>query len=395
MTSTEIPIHRIKTYLQQLTSQTRLRLLVEMERLQICDGNIPGADIILKGLRAEFGKSGQGRAHVGNPSSYFFQPLEPLLVDRSPEFINAGQISRGSLSAIWEWISQNLLPTMARDYAEKIRQAVTANNPREAQHVAVTFQTKVVKYLESTLAANGGVDRIRTGLAIYTSSRAVFDDFTKMLSVLRARDALAQFNKALQPTISKFESDELAKVRSLLDPFGGKNPDAIPFALTIVANHLKKPWQLVRVATKTTKSKNTGAAATSYMIAVSMVLNQLDDKRLALHHALKSNRILVAKDVIRDIYDIEHTLRSCVDLLDEVGGRQRLDELMGAVVALMEAEINSLPGNIRHVLGVPTVRGGGSLAGRLTSVAWRGCEALISGIDFCKKLVRQVHKSHD
>jgi hypothetical protein len=284
---------------------------------------------------------------------------------------------------------------MARDYSEKIRQAVTANNPREAQHVAVTFQTKVVKYLESTLAANGGVDRIRIGLAMYTSSQAVFDDLIKMLSVLRARDALAQFNNALQPTISKFESGELAKVRSLLDPFGGKNPDAIPFALTIVANHLKKPWQLVRVTTKTTKSKNTGAAATSYLIAVSMVLNQLEDKRLALHHALKNNRILVAKDVIRDIYDIEHTLRSCVNLLDEVGGRQRLDDLMGAVVALMEAEIHSLPGNVRHVLGAHTVHSGGTLTDRLTSVAWRGREALISGTDFCKKLVRQVHKSHD
>lgn len=394
MTSTGIPIHQIQQYLQQLTSQTRWRLLVEMERLQICDGNIPGIDIILTGLRAEFGKSGQGRARVDNPPSYFFQPLEPLLVDRSPEFINAGQISRGSLSAIWEWISQNLLPTMARDYSEKIGHAVTANNPREAQHIAVTFQTKVVKYLESTLAANGGVDRIRTGLAMYTSSRAVFDDLTKMLSVLRARDALAQFNKALQPTISKFESDELAKVRSLLDLFGSKNPDAVPFALTIVANHLKKPWQLVRVATKTTKSKNTSAPATPYVVTISMVLTQLSDKQLALHHALKTNRILVAKDLMRDIYDIEDTLRSRADLLDESDGL-RLDGLMEAVAALMKAEIDSLPGNIRHVLGVRAARSRGSLTARLSSLAWKGRRALIGGTDYCKKKISHSTKSKD
>lgn len=396
MTVPEIPIHQIQKYLQQLTSQARRRLLVEMERLQVCDDDMPGSDIILAELRSEFGKKGQALVQIGNPSSYFFQPLEPLLVDRAPERTNAGQISRGSLSAIWEWISQNLLPTMARNYADKIKQMIAANQLHEIPQVAVTFQTKIAKYLESTLAGNGGAVRVRADLAMYTSSRAVFDDLTKILCALRARDALTQFNKALPHTIGNFEADQLATVRRLLDAFTAEHAEAMPFALTIVANHLKTQWQLLRLATKTSKSKNTAdAAATPYVIAVSMVLNELDDKRLALRRALKSNRILVAKDLISEIYDIEHALRSRVDLLDEFHSSQQLDDLMEAVAALVEAEIQSLPGNIRHVLGARSLRNRGSLMGRLTSFASKGREALTGGAAYCKKLISQTDKSPD
>src|SRR6202022_544523 len=130
-----------------------------------------------------------------------FQPLEPVLVDRAPESINPGLMSRGSLSPIWDWISLNLLPTMARDYSHNMKRMIAANNQHEIQKIATAFQTKVVKYLENPLAANGGVERIRAGLAMYTSSPAVFNDLTKMVRVLRARDGLAGLKNAVPPKL--------------------------------------------------------------------------------------------------------------------------------------------------------------------------------------------------
>jgi hypothetical protein len=97
---------------------------------------------------------------------------------------------------------------------------------------------------------------------------------------------------------------------------------------------------------------------------------------------------------MRDIYDIEDTLRSRADLLDESDGL-RLDGLMEAVAALMKAEIDSLPGNIRHVLGVRAARSRGSLTARLSSLAWKGRRALIGGTDYCKKKISHSTKSKD
>ena len=59
-----------------------------------------------------------------------------------------------------------------------------------------------------------------------------------MLCVLRARDALAKFNEALPAVIKKFDA-RVAKITKLLDGFGKDHPDAVPFALALVATRLK------------------------------------------------------------------------------------------------------------------------------------------------------------
>src|SRR5258708_17547983 len=373
---TEPALPQVQKYLRQLTAQARSRLLAEIERLQMCGDDTTGFGVILTELRSEFRKSGQN-VRVANPSPYFFQPLEPLLVGRAPESINAGQISRGSLSPIWELISLNLLPTMARDYCHSMKRMIAANDQHEIQKIATAFQTKIVKYLESTLIAEGGVERVRAGLAMYTSSPAVFNDLTKMVCVLVARDALAEFNEALPPKIGKLEGKVLANVHGLLDAFTAKHPQATPFALTIVANHLKAPWQLIHLPTKAAKGKAAAEIAPApYAIAVSMVLHQIDDKRAMLRGVLKSSRVLVAKDILADIDDTERALRARADLLGESDYRHRLDALIAAADAPVPAQVHSLPGNLQHVLGGRVSRGHASLAGRLTSLAWKGRDAL-------------------
>jgi hypothetical protein len=146
--------------------------------------------------------------------------------------------------------------------------------------------------------------------------------------------------------------------------------------LTIVANHLRAPWQLIHLIKGPAKGKDADDAATPYAVAVSMVLHQIDDKRAMLRGILKNKRVLIAKDILAEIDDTERALRARADLLGESDNRQRLDTLMAAVDALVAAEVQSLPGNLHHVLGARGSRGQGSLTGRLTSLASMGRDAL-------------------
>src|SRR6266849_6729820 len=140
---------RIQDFLRRLTPLSRNNLLTELERLEACGSALPGCATVVEKLRTEFRKDGQPH-RLDNPVRYFFAPLEPLLVDGAPEHANSGRILRGSLSPIWEWISRNLLPTMARDYVNEMNRLIAADNLREAGRVSATFQTKVVKSLEGT-----------------------------------------------------------------------------------------------------------------------------------------------------------------------------------------------------------------------------------------------------
>ncbi len=206
---------RIAEYLQRLTPLARSNLLTELVRLEVCGAAMPGSTAILTKLRAEFRKSGQVHVRVANPSRYFFMPLEPLLVDGDPQHSNSGRILRGSLSPIWAWINQDLLPTMARDYESEMKKLIASDNQREARRVAGTFQTKVAKYLESTLGSPHAVEHARIKLATYTSSHSAYGDLIKTLSVLRSRDALSRLSDALPAALDKLDDARLYQVTEL------------------------------------------------------------------------------------------------------------------------------------------------------------------------------------
>lgn len=392
MTTQEIQTDRVRAYLAQLTAPARRHLLAEIERLQAHGETVPGAGPILAQLRAEFRATGDAHYRQGNPTRYFYQPLEPVLVDRTSEQAHAGHISRESLASIWEWISEVALPTLARDYTEEIKLLIAADNRHAAVKVAHAFQTKAAKSLEISLGSAGNAARVRAELARYTSSAAIFDDLLKILCVLQARDALAEFAAALPARIEKFEGEPFAKVQRQLNAFAAAQADAMPFALTMIAGRLKSHWQLIRLATKISDSKKAAdIAATPYAIVVSMVLDHLDARRESLGHALRQQHVVLARDILVDIYDIEYALRVRIDQLDESEWGVRLNELMQAVAAPVDAEIRSIGGSLHHILGSQALHSGDTLAGRLTYLAWKGRDAVTDSVAYCKKLMSHHH----
>jgi hypothetical protein len=379
---------RLKEFLQRLAPPTRSNLLDELERLELSGAEMPGSIQVMETLRAEFRSNGQTQKRNSIPARYFFAPLEPLLVEGAPEHAAVGGIQRWSLSAIWEWISRDLLPTMARDYARQVTELIAADKQREARQAAATFQTKVLKSMENILGSPDSASQIRAKLAAYTASPAVFDDLVKMLSALRVRDEIARLNEALPAKLPRFEDAELAKITPLLDAFAKTSPEQVPFALSLVAGRLKTQWQLIRLATKAAPTKNAAdVAASPYAIAITMVLDRLESKRTMLRIALKHERILVAKEILIDIYDTEYALRVRIDQFAETDWGKRLDALMASITALVESEIKRFPDNVGHVLGSRSLRSHNSIAGRVTHWAWKGRDALNAGVALCKNIV--------
>jgi hypothetical protein len=381
-------IERIWEFLQRLTPVTRSCLLTELERLEQCGVEMPGSADIQAKLRAEFRKDGSSQGRAGDPARYFFAPLEPVLVNGAPEHENSGRIPRGSLLPIWEWINRDLLPTMARDYVDEIGKLSVGDKQKELRKAAATFQTKVVKYLENALGSPEAVSQTRAKLAIYTASPSVYDDLTKMMCVMRARDALAKFNDALPAKIEKFDDAMVAKMTALLKVLEKDHADARAFGLALVAKRLKTSWQLIYLATKGAPSKSAAdIAAMPYAITVSMVLDQMEDARSALWAALRKNRALVARDILIAIYNTEHALQVRINEFDESKWGARLRNLMDAIAALVDAEVSRFPDEVGHVLGSRSLRGGQSLTRRLSTMAWKGRDVFNSGLASCMKLV--------
>jgi hypothetical protein len=361
---------QLKQYLAQLTPQVRARLLGELERLLELGENIPRTEELIVSLRAEFPN---GPERIGEPERFFFQPLDPVLVDGAPERANSGQIARGSLLPIWNLLKTDLLTTMAREYVTDVSKVLV--NPKQAEKLAAGFQKKALGYLDGTMRTADGRDMVRAALRMYTSSPATFDDLAKMFTVFRATGPLNKFAQGLPPKIAKLQGAALTKVLDQLKALKAANADAIPFALTIVARRLATPWQLLHLATKVVDSKAPAAiAAKPYALAVSMVLDQIDERRQLLAVALRSNRVVVAKGILKEIYAIERALKTQIELGDSDWGN-RLRNQMAAVAAALDAEVErsrTNVGNLTHVLASGDLRPAQSLKERLAQAVEKG-----------------------
>ena len=374
-------------FLARLNAPTRKSLLCELERLELCGVEMPRSADIRARLRAEFGKDASDPNIA--PPRLFFAPLNPLLSDGAPEHANSGKIARGSLTPIWEWISGDLLPTMARDFVQEVTDLVAAEQQKEARQAVTAFQTKVVKCLESTLRDADSAAHTRFKLATYTASRSAYDDLVKIMQALRARDALAKFNDVLPESIAAFDDAQVRRMAALLHGFAKENAETVPFAITLVARRLRTPWQLIYLATKAAAGRNAAdVAATPHAIVISMVLDRIDDDLAALRIALRNNRVIVARDLLTEIYGIEHALQLRIDQLDQSAWGARLASLIDAVAALIAEEVSRFPPEVGHVLASRRLRVRDSLAGRLTSLAWKGRDAMTTGAAYCMKLIK-------
>jgi len=364
----------LKQYLAQFAPQVRGRLLAELERLHAIGDNSPRTEELIALLRAEFRGSGQGPERIGDPARLFFQPLEPVLIDGAPERTNGGQIARGSLGPIWTLLKSDLLTTMTREYVTNVGRVIAINRP-EAEKLAAAFQKKALGYLDGTLRSADGSAMVRAGLRMYTSSPAIFDDLVKTFTLFRVADALAGFDRVLPPKIGKFEGRAFSDVLKHLNALKARHADAVPFGLTIVARRLAAPWQLIYLATKAVESKAPAAiSATPYALAVSMVLDQIDDKRLLLAVALKDNRVTVAKGILKEIYAIETALKAQIELGDS-DWAIRLRDQMAQVATALDAEVEAsraTVGNLTHVLSSSDLRPAQSLKERLAQAVQKG-----------------------
>jgi hypothetical protein len=381
-------VDKIWDFLQRLSPLTRSCLLTELERLELCGVDVPlSADIQAK-LRAELGKDGSPQNREAQPSFHFFAAIEPLLNDGAPEHPNSGRIPRCSLVPIWEWMNRDLLPTMARDFNAQIRPLIGTDRQKELKQAVSVFQTKVVKYLENTLSDPTAAQMTRAKLATYTAARSTYGDLVKIMNALRARDAIAKFNKALPEKFARFDNGEIAKMTALLNSLAKANAEAVPFAIALIGRRLKTPWHLIRLATKAAASKSAAdVAAAPYAIAVSMVLDRIDDGRSALRIALKQNRVLIARDLLTEIYDTEYALKVRIDQFDQSEWGVRLQASMDAIAELVAAEVSRFPAQVGHVLGSRRLRSHDSLAGKLTYLAFKGRDVVMDGAAYCKRLI--------
>jgi hypothetical protein len=345
MTSGGATVDRLREYLRQLPVPVRAQLITELERKVLRGEDLGEGEVIIEELRRLFRESRQTAPRYGMAARLFYDALLPFTVDDHPSRPHPGRIARVSLDPLWTWIKRDLLPDDANIFVEAANAALLANNDAQARALARAFQDKVAIALGNISAGHVDDKGGRRPLAQASTTRAE-DDVRNLTRILSMRDVLEQFAEHLPGYIADFTDARLEQTHSLILSAASKNPDITLYAMLVVMRRLAAPWQLIRLAPRNARGIVTGSGP--FAVAVSIVM--LDLARLAdeLRNDLRAGGVATI-GLLQAIHDAARGLRVELDPGDSTTNRE-LAGLRTQISAMLQSEIESLPGRVRRLL---------------------------------------------
>ncbi len=347
---TGLPVERLRDYLRQLPSGARALLITELERAQLRGDEIPGGEFLLQEVRSAVREAGERTPRIGNPERLFFKPIEPFLVDDSPEHKSQGRIARATLGPIWDWICRDAAPQEAKTYCDEVSRALIANDTEVATSITRSFQDRVVECIRSALNEAQSDDKARRRLAGQIGTPKALDDVRDVLEILKSRDTLALIDGRLPGHIRNFNDSQVEGVKALLDTLIGRK-DLLPYAVVMVMARLASPWQVIRLAIRSAESDDAiRIASTPYAVAVTLVLADAERMVGELKADLKRGASALVTSLLKSIHDIARGLRTELDLGGDSQWGRQLASLRAEVSGLLKTAIESTPGRVRRLL---------------------------------------------
>lgn len=281
---------RLRAYLVALTPQARRRLRDEIER-----GVVRGPQLEADVARAELRRLDD----EGAAAALFFQTLEPFLVDVDMAHPYPGCIARASLTALWAWISHDLVPQNAEAFTLAATEALAERATARAYALTSAFQDRVAAKLR-TVFGDDNADARRHLLRCIGTPRAE-DEAVALRWALRGRGALAALEARLPATIADLPNAHIPACTALIETTA-RPREIMPFALQLLMRRLAQPWQAVRLAAHQAGSSSAARIeASSCGVVIDMLLAEVERQIAALSAALADGAGATAVALIRSI----------------------------------------------------------------------------------------------
>jgi hypothetical protein len=352
---------KLREYLRVLTPEARALLMAELERGVLRGEGMPGTNLILQELRsalpAEVKINPALRPErVGNPMRLFFAPVEPFLVDDSPEFGHQGRIARASLTAIWDWIGRDLAPEETKAYVDEVTGHLIDSRENPAETSARAFQDRVVQLVQAALTTARADDKAKRRLSVQIGTPRAIEDVHRLATIIRLREPLATLSSRLPVAIKALTDDQLSSLKGVLDATSGQR-DLFIYAALMVMSRLQAPWQLIRFATKAANTDDAARIAeTTYAFTVNIILEDVERLVRQLSSDLKRGQAMARPTLIKEIHDAARGLRSEMDLSGDTPWSRRLAAMRAEIANLLKGEIESVPGRVRRILRLKPTR---------------------------------------
>jgi hypothetical protein len=345
----QTPIERLKDYLAQLPPSSQALLMREFERAIERGEETTIATLVLEQLRKIVrGSDDQARPRTDNPSRLLFRPLEPFLIENNV-VVRPGQIRRGSLVPVWQWLAREGAPDLANEFEAALSRGPENGTSPDIEAKARKLQLAAAAALQAIADPAPGTDNRRALSRIGPAD--VIEDLPSIACLMQAREALDMLNGRLPSYMRVFNDTQIESVTSALDVPALQTPQLLPFALSLVMQRLAAPWQIIRLAIHMSASDDElRVASTPYGIAVTIALHDLSCLAATLRTDIKRSRFDEVAEHLKTLHDGVRGLRTELDLRNDSAWGRQLASIRADTSSALQSEIDSVPGRVRRLL---------------------------------------------
>lgn len=345
-TSTE----RLKDYLAQLPPQSQALLMRELERAVERGEDVSVANMVLEQLRkiVRRAEDEETRPRSDDPARMLFRPLEPFLAEGNFP-IRPGQVRRGSLVSVWQWLGREGAPEATREFEIALAKARDAGSTPAAEAATRKFQLAAADAIIKLATPLPGDDKQRALSRVGPPS--VVEDLLSIGLVLRAREALETLGSRLASQLRMFGDAQIGSVTTALNVPSLQTPQLLPFALSLVMQRLVSPWQIIRLAVKMASSDDEiRVAATPYGVAVTIALHDLSYVVSCLRSDIRRGHLENIGEQLKTLHEGVRGLRTELDLRNDSTWGRQLTAIRADLSNSLQSEIDSVPGRVRRIL---------------------------------------------
>jgi hypothetical protein len=345
-TSTE----RLRDYLAQLPPQSQALLMREFERAIERGQDTVVAAFVLEQLRkvVRGTEEEEARPRIDDPARLLFRPLEPFLIEGSFP-ARPGQIHRGSLLPIWQWLNRDGAPEQVREFEAALARMRQTGISTDLGAATAKLQLAAADAITRIARPVPGGDHQRALARVGPAD--VIEDLVPIGSVLGAHEALDILNARLPGYLRTFSDSQITSVTAALDIPALQTLPMLPFGLSLIMQRLTAPWQIIRLAIKMAASDDEfRVAATPYGVAVTMALHDLSCLAASLRTDIRRGQFDHVAEHLKTLHDGVRGLRTELDLRNDSAWGKQLMSIRADISNALQSEIDSVPGRVRRLL---------------------------------------------
>ncbi len=360
-------LKRLGNFLSQIPESTVISLItaLEIDRLKNAGKGLPHNDLLAL-LRPRLAHTSQQVARIPSPQRLFCDPFEDLIyTGRNPQKL-PGRIVRKSLTPIWDWLGEDLIPAKRTELEKRISQGILAGDDEQMYRSAAELHQVAGDVLQEMIRSIDLNDKSYKEVSHRLGTERTLADVRDVAVALRAAPHLEEIRRHFPIPIVKLDEDDVFETERQYRALKRHAPEATGLLFSLLMSRMQEPWKVISLARELGLSSGTSDDQTTEMQEIVDTL--LSDASELSHHVksydIQRSDLHQFVDGITEFQRLSSGLSESVADVEVASWDRSLRVQQNQVAGVMESLLERSPEKIMEAIPIRKI---GGFAGRGTA----------------------------